>query len=218
MNFKTTTLAAASFAIACAAVPATAAVIVNPGFEDNTLAPWTTFGEDFGPSRPSNGFRLSTGDDANTGTFGVVNDVLAGDTTGTFRGLQQRIATGFSVGETYSLSAFIRLASAETTQSFLELAYVDADGVPIGPTATSAPQSSGFQPYTLVETSPLTVPAGTAAIRVGANIFVPAGFTDAPDFHIFDDFALNNLTPVPEPTGLAAGLVALGGLTLRRRR
>ena len=190
----------------------------DPGFESGSIAPeWSTYGPDFSsndPPRFDNGFRISEGGDARTGTYGVVADVLTGDPGVDFRGLQQTIDSGFSVGETYTLSAYIRLVSADSSQSFLELAYLDAGGGVIGPTATSAPQV-GDQAFTFVSTSPLVVPAGTESIRIQANILT--GAAPNGDFHIFDDFALT-ATAIPEPATAAIGLLGLGLLAGRRRR
>ena len=176
----------------CVAAPSVKAeaVIGDAGFESGSIAPeWSTFGPDFfgnDPPRFDNGFRISEGGDARTGRYGVVADVLTGDPATDFRGLQQTIDTDFSVGEIYTLSAYIRLVSADSSQSYLELAYLDTDGDVIGGTATSAPQT-GDQPFTLVSTSPLVVPVGTETIRVQANILT--GAAPNGDFHIFDDFA-----------------------------
>ena len=216
MTFKPFAFTAASFAVACAAVPAEAATIANPGFESGAFSPWTTFATGDGVPRDNDGYRLSGGDDAFEGDFGVVNDVLTTDPGDVTRGITQLVTDDINVGDTYTLSAFIKVAAAETTQSFLELTFLDGNGVQLAQVQSDRQQ--GDQDFTFVETGELVVLPGTETIRVSGNVFVPAGGAEGDtDFHVFDSFALN-VTPVPEPTTAAVGLVGLGLLAARRRR
>ncbi len=209
MHIKPITLAVTSLALVGSAVDqAEAAVIFNPSFEApvDGFTGWQIFGP---------GWRIGGPGDANTGNAAAVNDVLATDAQGSFRGVQQRITTGFLPGESYSLSAFVGLASNETTTSFLQLQYLDATDEVLA--TIDSPVQTEDQALTLVETDFLEVPTGTATIRVGGIVFYPAdgaAITDT-DFHIFDDFAI---TAIPEPTTATIGLMGLGMMAARRRR
>ena len=211
MNLDLTALAAAAtVGVACVAAVPASAQIINPSFENETdgFTGWQIFGP---------GWRIGGPGDANTGDQGAVNDVLPSDTPGSFRGVQQTLTTGFSVGDTVVLSAFVAAASNEVTSSFLELQFLGANNVNLL-TVTSEPVTED-QALTMESTPPTAVPAGTESLLIGGIVFYPpdAGTITDTDFHIFDDFALN-VTPVPEPASAAAGLLGLGLLATRRRR
>ena len=200
--------AAASAALLLAAVPASAQnLLSNPGFETGGFEGFNVFGQ---------GFRTAGGDDARTGDFGAVNDVLTTDDTNQFRGLQQTVDA--AAGETYSASVFIRTVAQNESAAFLELEFFDgpedADGNPTGAQLARFESDQVFtdQDFTEAVIDPVVAPAGTESVRIGGIVFKNATINDD-EFIIFDDFGLF----VPEPTA-ALSFALVGGLALARRR
>ena len=193
-------LAAASVALALVAAPAQAQNLLdNPGFETGGFMPeWQPFGQ---------GWRTSGGDDARTGDFGAVNDVLTTDDTNQFRGIQQTIDA--QAGLPYTASAYIRSVAQNETAAFIELDFFDAGGTSLG--QFQSDQVFTDQDFTLASIGPVIAPAGTESLRIGAIVFKNATISDN-DFLIFDDFSV----VVPEPASLT--FAAVGGLALIRRR
>ncbi len=211
MTLRTTLLSCATVALGLgfAAQPAAAQVdnlLTNPGFETGDFSSWNVFGM---------GWRISEGDDANSGTFGAVNDVLTSDDANQFRGLQQTIDA--EPGETYTASTFIRTVAQNESAAFLELEFfdgpIDAEGRPTGTRLANFESDQVFtdQDFMQVSIGPVVAPAGTESLRIGGIVFKNATIMDN-DFLIFDDFSV----VVPEPGTLT--LAAAGGLVLLRRR
>ncbi len=196
----------ATLGIAASAVDA-APIVSNPSFEApvDGFTDWITFGE---------GWRIGGPGDANSGIAGAVNDVLPGATSDAFRGVAQVLDDGFSVGDTYTASAFLAAAANEASESFVQLKYLDAAGGTL--LSVQSPAVTSDQPFMQMTTPEAVVPFGTEAIEISGVVFIPAGATfNDTDFLIFDDFSIS---VVPEPTSAAAGLVALLGMATRRRR
>ena len=139
-----------------AAVPASAQnLLSNPGFETGGFEDFNVFGQ---------GFRTAGGDDARTGDFGAVNDVLTTDDANQFRGLQQTVDA--AAGETYSASVFIRTVAQNESSAFLELEFFDgpedADGNPTGARLARFESDQVFtdQDFTEAVIDPVVAPAG----------------------------------------------------------
>lgn len=193
-------LAAALMAVATVA-PAN--IISNPGFESGDLTDWNTFGL---------GWRIATGADALSGTYGLVCDILDSHVGENWRGVYQNVP--ITAGTTYSAGAFIRAVSVDVSSSWFELQWLDGDGGVISQLQSAA--VVGDQAFTYLGVGAVVAPAGAvqASVRGIVNMTtLPTGGDG--DFQIFDDF---NMTAVPEPGSLA--LLAVGSLVLglRRRR
>ncbi len=89
--------------------PGYTATLANPGFETGDFSGWSTFGQ---------GWRIGTGADAQAGTYGAVNDMLAGDVD-EFRGVFQNLAV--VGGSSYSAGVWLRAVTMDTTESWLEI-------------------------------------------------------------------------------------------------
>ncbi len=162
----------------------------NPGFEDeeNPLEGWETFGV---------GWRTGGGDDARSGQYGLVNDVLDWQVGEEWRGVFRSVpVTG---GETYSAGVFIRAVSANHSESWFELQWLDDVGDIIDQLQT--PPVTSDQPFTYTALENIVAPANAVAASIRGIVHM----TDVPtaddaDFHIFDDFFMVlEAEPEPEP-------------------
>lgn len=151
-----------------------AELLANRSFEAGDFTGWSQFGP---------GWRTSGGADARTGDFGAVLDVQTNDVDN-YRGLFQNVPV--IAGETYSVSVSIRAQNVESSESWLELQWLDTSGTVLGQQQTAhVAADQAFTPSTL---SALLAPAGavTASVRGIVHMF-SAPVTNT-NFHIFDDF------------------------------
>ncbi len=184
--------------------PGLSNLLTNPGFETGDLSGWSTFGT---------GWRISTfGDDVNSGTNGLVNDILS-DSAG-FKGVNQEVAvTG---GAAYDASVALRTVSLENdeVEAWLEIQWFDSSSGLISQDET-LPHISSDQPYTQASLSAITAPVNAVTASVRGIIHVTVDQTDS-DFVTWDDFSFQQ---IPEPsTGALVGLAALMGAAGLRRR
>ncbi len=170
--------------------------LINPGFETGDFTGWSTFGQ---------GWRLGTGGDANSGTYGAVDDVLTTDVDD-WRGIYQEVSV--VGGDTYNVSVYIRAVNVESSESWLELQWLDASHSVISQLQTA--HVTADQSFTRMALDGVIAPVNA----VGASVRGIVNMTSAPtgdnDFHIFDNFEV-----VPEPG--SAAMLLLGGLVIARR-
>ncbi|HMP90237.1 MAG TPA: hypothetical protein PJ991_08540 [Kiritimatiellia bacterium] len=163
-------------AIAAVASASEAATLINPGFETGDFTGWFTFGQ---------GWRTGVGDDARTGDFGMVNDVLTTDDN-TFRGIFQEVAV--TAGNTYSAGVYIRAVNIQSSESWFELQWLNSDGGVLDQLQSG--HITGDQPFSLAAISGIVAPVGAVTASVRGIVFMPDPPAEEADFHIFDDFFL----------------------------
>ncbi len=185
-------LGAAAFMFACAG----RADLINPGFETGDFTGWSAFGQ---------GWRTAGGTDANSGLFGMVNDVQGADTD-SFRGIFQEAPV--VAGEGYDFGVHIRAVNVESSESWLEVQWLNSVGGVISQIQST--HVTADQPFTPMSISSAVAPVNAVTASVRGIVFMSAAPAVNTDFHIFDDF-----TVVPEPG--PAGLLILGGLLAARR-
>ncbi len=183
----------------CAAIGALAlsarADLINAGFETGDFTGWSQFGT---------GWRMGTGADAYTGTYGAVNDVLTTDSTG-FRGIFQNIPV--TAGDTYSFSVYIRAVNVESSESWLEVQWINSSGGVIQQLEST--HVTADQPFTQMTILNAIAPLNAVTASVRGIVWKNTATQNDTDFHIFDNFAV-----VPEPT--SAGLLLIGGMIAQR--
>ena len=175
--------------------------VANRSFESADLSGWLSFGA---------GWRLGIGDDARSGIYGLVNDVLPGHTGENWRGVYQILPV--TPGETYAASVYIRTLNIESSESWLEIQWLDAASNLIH--QVQSERVAADQPFSRVELSSLLAPpnAAWAGIR-GVVHMLDLPSIDA-DFHIFDDFSFAPQAPLPDPVPLQLALSPAGSLVL----
>lgn len=144
----------------------------NHGFE-NDFTDWSTFGQ---------GWRIGIGADANSGSKGAVNDVIPSDVD-SFRGVFQIVPV--SAGASYRASVYIRTALLESSESWLEIQWLNGGGGVISQDKSA--NVTADQGFALSALNNLVAPAGAvqASVRAIVNMLTAPGNAD---FHIFDDF------------------------------
>ncbi len=157
-------------------------MLTNPGFETGDLTGWSTFGT---------GWRTSTGADAHSGTYGVVNDVLTTDSTG-FRGIYQNFPA--SAGKLYSASVYIRTVNLDNSQSWLEVQFLDGSNSVLLQLQQPGAHVTTDQAFTLYQLLDMTAPAGTATISIRGIVQETSMPVIGTNFHIFDDFYYRDLS------------------------
>ncbi len=199
------------FTIACLLVPVLAAgpalraaTLANPGFETGDLSGWSTFGD---------GWRIGTVGDANSGTYGAVNDIQ--DDSG-FKGIFQEVDV--TPGTFYNAGVFLRAVAMEdnAVESWLEVQWLDS-GSGVIRQDQSTPRVIGEQlTYQRQTLTMMEAPAGAVQASVRGIIEITS-LQSSPDidFVTFDDFEFGR--NVPEPTTMAMlGMAAISLVALRR--
>jgi hypothetical protein len=177
-------------------------LLSNSGFETGDFTGWSQFGQ---------GWRTGTGGDAYSGTYGAVSDVLTNDTD-EWRGLYQNVEV--SAGLSYDASFWQRAINLESSESWLELQWLDNTGSIISQTQTVAVTTD--QVYTFAGLDAQVAPGGAVTASVRGIVHMVSAPSSDPDFHTFDDFSFAET--IPEPGALA--LVGLGmgvAIALRKR-
>lgn len=160
----------------------------NWGFEVDGFANWTTFGQ---------GWRISSGADAFASDHGAVNDVLTTDVD-EWRGVYQNLPV--SAGLTYSAGVYIRAVAVESSESFLEIQWLNSVGGMISQTTSAAVAADqGFQ---LASLHDILAPAGAVTASVRAIVHMLSAPTTNADFHVVDE--LYFLRPVDLTVTLTA--------------
>jgi len=158
-----------------AVLPAPGALI-NAGFDTGDFTGWATFGQ---------GWRTGVGDDARSGSHGMVNDVLVTDGDN-FRGIFQEVAV--TEGATYSAGVYIRTVNLQSSESWFELQWLNNSGGVIEQLQSG--HVSADQVFSLMAIGNIVAPAGAVTASVRGIVFMPEPPPDDADFHIFDDFFL----------------------------
>lgn len=179
--------------------------LLNPGFETGDLSNWATFGD---------GWRIGGAGDAQSGSWGVVDDIATND-GGEWHGIHQEVAA--TEGQIFAASVWIKTIVVESSQSWLEVQFKNGNSILSqfqSPHLTT--NNWAFEKFSIDN---ITAPAGTTAVDVRGIVFKPSGSSQEDvDFHVFDNFSL---TLVPEPTSMAMTLTAVIGLVAyawRRRK
>ena len=149
--------------------------VTNRSFETGDLAGWSIFGQ---------GWRTGMGGDAFSGLYGAVNDVLDSNVD-EFRGVFQILPV--TTGQTYVASVYIRTLNLESSESWLEIQWLDSEGHLINQVQSS--HVTADQPFTLVELRSLEPPPGAVSIGVRGIVQMHEPPVEGADFHIFDDFS-----------------------------
>lgn len=184
-------------------------LLTNPGFEAGDSSGWVLFSE-------SQNWRVTDWPgDQHSGTYGMVNDVLAsgGDE---WRGIYQMVSV--VAGQNYDYFAYQRAAGVESdmSESFLELQWLNSSGGMID--QWQAAHVTVDQDWTLMGANNIMAPVG--AVTASVRFIVHAMGTPADtDWHIADDFTF--AASIPEPTtamlvGLGAFSFAVCGSRIRR--
>ena len=165
----------ASAALCIGAIAPDGNLLKHPGFENaaNPLEGWTTFGTPW---------RGGVGDDAFAGRFGAVNDVLPGSKVG-YCGIFQEVP--INAAKTYDASAMLRTVNLSSSESFLEIQFLDRAGAVVG--AKQSPSAVGDQPFTSIEMKGLKPPSDAVKASVRGIVHIRSS-PERSNFHIFDDF------------------------------
>jgi len=171
----------AGLGLVCAAQ---AGEVINPGFETGDLTGWTTFG---------GGWRTSgwVGDefsDFHRGTMGAVCDVDIRKTN-EWRVLSQEIAV--QEGGRYSGGAWVRATAVQSSESYVELQFLDANTNVLE--HFQSPHVQADQGFTFMALDGVEAPKGARTVRLSGIVHVTGQPTDRTEFHVFDDFALGTM-------------------------
>ncbi len=147
----------------------------NPGFEDGDLTGWEIFGT---------GWRLSEDMDAYRGVFGAVNDVLGADDI-QFRGLHQDLSV--TEGEIITLTAYIRAVNVESSESWLEIQFMDEHGQILDQKESVHVRAD--QSFTHLSVTG-QAPQGARTVSARGVVLMREAPEENDDFHIFDNFRL----------------------------
>lgn len=166
---------------------APAASLKNDGFETGDFIGWQPDGE---------GWRVSLfGRDSHRGIYGAVNDVWTNGVA-EFRVLRQEIKA--SPGKAYQASVWIRGVCVESTESFLEIQFMDKTGTVLQ--QFQSEHVTRDQDFKLMVIDNMTAPDGTDRASVRSVVHIVTQPTIDTDYHVFDDFDFRPPV-VPESAG-----------------
>lgn len=191
-------------AVVCALALASAAsanLLTNPGFETGDFTGWT-----------EGGWYTGMGGDAYSGSYGgsyAISPTIIGEN---YFVAEQNVPV--TAGLSYDLSGWMRIAGTPTTsESFLELRWLDSIGDPLGQVGST--HLSSAQDYSQFSILEQIAPPSAVGARIALVVHTSATPTDNA-WHTFDD--INFAQTIPEPTTLALAGMAIAVLTVLRKR
>ncbi|HBA84608.1 MAG TPA: hypothetical protein DCZ95_10980 [Verrucomicrobia bacterium] len=158
--------------------------LTNASFESGNFDGWQMFGKHW---RTSANMANEKYTDAHSGTMGAVNDVMPVDTDmmqDEWRGLFQSVRA--KAGKEYIAGAWIKSMNTSSTESYVELQFLDKAGQVIKFVQSDFVTSD--QDFTWVVTPPTEAPQGTESANVRGIVHMIGPVTNDPAYHIFDDF------------------------------
>lgn len=203
--FATMTAAALGLALV-AATPASANLLVNPGFE---TAPFVDDGSGVGKWLPFGGSGIglptqSAIDSAMPLSGNNNAHLILDDIANNFAGLFQEIAV--SAGDVVTASIWHKSLSGATDGSEFRIEWVDSGGGEISrDQITPVPTTA----YTQISLTDVVAPAGAVAAKM---VYAIQSFGGGAS----QDIVLDDASYVPEPASMA--LLGLGALAMLRRR
>jgi len=157
-----------------------AALLSNSGFESNDLNSWITFGQDW---------RIGSGNDAHTGSHGIINDILTTNVDD-WRGVYQEVPV--VAGKTYGGGVWVRGITIGNSEAFFEVQFLNLSGVIL-----SQHQSDKVtinQDFTFMGIQNLVAPPNTVTASIRGIVFMRNVPLVDPDMYIFDDFEFKATT------------------------
>jgi len=166
-----------------AAWPVLAAKLVNPSFETGTWQGWNVAGANW---------RISTWKaDQRRGMYGVVTDIFTNDAGDEFRLIYQEVKA--SPGRGYNAKTYIRGVCVESSESFLEVQFLDKKGAVLA--QYRSPGVTNDQDFTLTTITNMIAPPDTEKASIRGVVFVREPPRINTDFHVFDNFDFDALAP-----------------------
>jgi len=175
-------------------------LLLNGGFETGDLTDWD------GP-----GWYVGTDADANSGTYGAAYAVPTDTAADNWYVAVQYVDV--SEGSKYDASIWARTVNLSASESFLEVVFHDDTGGWLYQTGSVHVTTS--QDYGELSINEMQAPAGAVTASVRAVVHTTGTTTDNA-WHTFDDASFTQT--IPEPTTLAFFGLAVGFLTILRRR
>jgi len=154
---------------------ASAARLRNKGFESRDASEWMVVGE---------GWRTSAySKDSYRGIYGQVNDVWT-NAMDKFRVISQKLKA--KPGKTYKASVWLRTVCIESSESFLEIQFMDKGQQVL--TQFQSAHVTNDQNFVLMSIEKMKAPANTKWVSIRGVVCVLATPTANIDYHIFDNF------------------------------
>lgn len=173
---------------------ARANLLINPGFETGTFTGWE-----------AGGWYLGTGADARSGTYGAAYHVPSGRPSGEYYVMLQYVPV--SAGVAYDASTWLRTASFNQSEAWLEVVFHNSSGGWVG--QFQAPAVTGITSYAQYSLTNMLAPAGSVTASVRAVVHT-TGLTTDNAWYTWDDFSFAQT--IPEPTTMA--LLGTGALLM----
>lgn len=168
-------LSIAAFLAFVSAVQADDNMLVNPGFENGDLTGWTTFGF---------GWRIGTGDHANTGTKGLYATDEMESEADVWRGVYQDVKV--TPRESYSAGVSIRAGDVRYSSAWLEINWTDDNGHVIH--QLQSRHVTRDQRFTPANFKKVRAPAGATRASIRGIFHMPAKPRHDQAVFSFDDF------------------------------